>query len=112
MKSTWLFTLVALSSACQCGRGVLDRVDSELAVEPARLDFGDVTVHTQAVKTLTLSNRSRLAIMLTSVAIRSDSSPGFSVEAGEASVPAGGSVTVAVTFAPPVEGEASGTLRI
>jgi hypothetical protein len=83
----------------------------QLAVSPASLDFGTVTVGQSATRTLTISNGGAAPLSAT-LTLGPGSSAGFSFTPATATVAAGGSQAVTVTYAPAAAGAASGSIVI
>ena len=82
---------------------------SAVTLSSNSLSFGTVTVgHTSSAKTVTLTNHEAVSFYFTSIV----TSNGFAISSNTcgASVAAGASCTVGVTFTPAVAGAASGTL--
>jgi hypothetical protein len=86
----------------------------EMAVSPASLDFGQVKVGTTAQQTVTISNLGTANLSLQTVSFVQDSNPDFSYTPFQLplTIEPTGSVDVTVIFAPTVEGEALGVLKI
>jgi hypothetical protein len=83
---------------------------SPLSASPSSLSFGGTSVgSTSATQTVTVSNPNGSAVSVTSV---SASGPFSQASTCGASIAAGGSCTVSVTFAPTAAGSASGTLSV
>jgi hypothetical protein len=81
-----------------------------LSASPASLSFGDVAAgSTSPAQTVTVSNPGSAAASVSSI---STSSPFAETNTCGSSIPAGGSCTVSVTFAPTSGGAASGTLSV
>jgi hypothetical protein len=81
-----------------------------LSASPASLSFGDVAAgSTSAAQTVTVSNPGSAAASVSSI---STSSPFAETNTCGSSIPAGGSCTVSVKFAPTSGGAASGTLSV
>jgi hypothetical protein len=81
-----------------------------LSASPTSLSFGDVAADsTSAAQTVTVSNPGSTAASVSSI---STSSPFAETNTCGSSIPAGGSCTVSVTFAPTSGGAASGTLSV
>jgi hypothetical protein len=77
---------------------------------PTSLSFGNLVVQTSATSTITLTNRLNTALTVSNVAVSGTSGP-FAVTSNTcASVAAGASCTVSVTFSPTTVGSATGTL--
>ncbi len=87
-------------------------VASVVSVSPASLDLGNVHLGQSVQKTVTISNAGNVPLALGGVSI-SAGEPPFSVSpSGAASVPAAGSLDLAVTFAPTAAGAFQGNLQI
>ena len=81
-----------------------------LSASPTSLSFGDVAADsTSAAQTVTVSNPGSTAASVSSI---STSSPFAETNTCGGSIPAGGSCTVSITFAPTSGGAASGTLSV
>ena len=81
-----------------------------LSASPTSLSFGDVAAgSTSAAQTVTVSNPGSTAASVSSI---STSSPFAETNTCGSSIPAGGSCTVSVTFAPTSGGAASGTVSV
>jgi hypothetical protein len=94
---------------CHCG-AQLTSADG-LAVSPAELDFGDVTVATQATKPLTLSNDGVASLQVQSAVITGDGD--FQIQAFSAStLGPGDSQQLQISFTPSTVGFHSATLAI
>ncbi|HET9553313.1 MAG TPA: choice-of-anchor D domain-containing protein, partial [Anaeromyxobacteraceae bacterium] len=83
----------------------------QIAVSPASLDFGTVTVGQSADRTFTISNGGTAQLTAT-LTLGAGSSPGFTFTPATATVAAGGSQAVTVTFAASAAGAASGSIVI
>jgi len=80
-----------------------------VTLSSSTLNFGTVAVgNTGAAKTVTLTNRQRVPLNFASIA----TSPGYAVASNAcgASLAAGASCTVGVTFSPTATGAATGTM--
>jgi Carbohydrate binding module (family 6)/F5/8 type C domain/Abnormal spindle-like microcephaly-assoc'd, ASPM-SPD-2-Hydin len=83
---------------------------SALTASPASLSFGSQAVgSTSAAKTVTVSNPNSTAVSVSQLAV---SGPFGQTSTCGASIPANGSCTVSVTFAPTATGSASGSLTV
>jgi hypothetical protein len=104
-----LLLATALASACQCGSH-LAAADGLVASPPA-LDFGDVTVDTEAVKTLTLTNQGSANVQLESGAVGGDAD--FQLQGFTSStLGPGDSVQLHLSFTPSSIGPHSGALTV
>ncbi len=85
-------------------------VGAVVTVKPTSLSFGDVRVGQRATESVTVANAGNEPLSLSASA--SSGAP-FSVSpAGAMEVPAGGSLTLAVSFAPPAAGAFADTLHL
>ncbi len=83
---------------------------SALTASPASLAFGNVNVgSTSSAQTVTVSNPNAAAVPVSQLAV---SGPFGHTSTCGASIPANGSCTVSVTFAPTATGSASGSLTV
>lgn len=96
-----------LAVGCRCGGGDTTSTTSTVRVQPERLSFGARFVGTTTTKTLTLTNTGRV-----SVPVKITTVTPFDVEPKEATVPAGASVEVIVSFVPSAPGAVSGSLQL
>ncbi|HUB05595.1 MAG TPA: choice-of-anchor D domain-containing protein [Myxococcales bacterium] len=103
-------------AACP-GCGALDvpasgtGVASVVSVSPPSIAFGNLQVGQSAQQTVTVSNAGNAPLALTSVGT-AGTGPFSVAPSGAASVPGGGSLPLAVTFAPGAEGAFQDTLQI
>ena len=84
---------------------------AQLSDAPDPLDFGNVRVGNQPTRDVTLTNSGVLDVTIDACLIVAPAGD-FSVTACPTSVPAGGTATVTVEFAPEVRGADSVTLRV
>ncbi|HYZ52077.1 MAG TPA: discoidin domain-containing protein [Streptosporangiaceae bacterium] len=83
---------------------------SALTASPSSLSFGNTAVgSTSSAQTVTVSNPNNTAVSVSQLAV---SGPFGQTNTCGASIPANGSCTVSVTFAPTAAGAASGTLSV
>jgi hypothetical protein len=76
-------------------------VKLDVQIVPEALDFGQVVIHTQSSKSLTLTNSSAAPVTLTLSAVQGNDSALFSVGTlAQATLPAGQTETLDVTYAP------------
>ncbi len=103
-------TMAALAAgACRCGSSLTTA--NGLAVSPAELDFGDVTVATQAVKSLTLSNEGAAGLQVQTATIAGD--PDFQLQGfSPSALGAGASESLRIAFTPSSVGYHSATLTL
>ena len=83
-----------------------------IAVTPASLAFGNVTLNTTATQPVTIASTGNAALQVTALAVTGS---GFALSAAPAlpvSVASGATYTVNVVFAPTVAGDVSGGLAI
>jgi hypothetical protein len=91
--------------------GIAVLSSSQLSVSPASLSFGNVSLGSSAVQTVTLTNSGPDAVTISQDYV---TGTGFSVSglSQPQTVAAGQSATLTVTFAPTVPGSATGTLAV
>jgi hypothetical protein len=86
-------------------------VVAQIAVSPASINFGSITVNTAATRTLTISNSGNATLTVTSAAL---SGATFSITgaAFPLTINAGGGSNVSVRFAPTTTGNHSGSITL
>src|SRR5262245_11665504 len=85
---------------CNCG-SELRQLEGQLDATPQSLDFGEVTVATRSVLTVTLSNPGEIDVKVTSVTLEPGSSEALTAEVVDTVIPSGGGgVLLQVAFAP------------
>ncbi len=82
------------------------------AQSPSSLSFGDVNVGSSGTQTLTVSNTGDATLNITGITVGETDASQFTVSPTTATVSAGGSQTVTVTFAPTSAGTKSASLSI
>jgi hypothetical protein len=90
------------------GNGVLPP-SGQLTLNPASLDFGDVTVGNSSTQTVTLTNSGTASLTISQADL---TGTGFSVNSILLTLAAGQTTTFDVTFAPTSSGSASGSLSL
>lgn len=84
----------------------------QLAVSPSVVHFGAVAVGTPRGLAVELANVGSGSCTLRSATILAGSSPGFTVAAPPATIPAGARQSVSITYQPTASGAATGVLRL
>ncbi len=82
---------------------------AQLSINPSSLTFNNVNVGSNASQTITLTNNGNAAL---NIAAGTISGSGYTMTAAPATINAGSSGTVTVTFAPTAEGSATGSISI
>jgi len=103
--------LVAVSALLACNESTLNPLSPDIAVSPAEIDFGTVTVGITSERTLTISNVGGGTLEVDSVVMQDPSGP-FTVEDYTGSLSPESSVDLVVDFLPMDLGDASDVILI
>lgn len=94
-----------LLTACECGRPPLSASRSELAIEPAWLDFGAVVLGRAAEQSLTLSSAGAASLTVEALTLVGAQAAAFEVSpAPSGALSSGDAVVLTVRFTPPAPG--------
>jgi hypothetical protein len=99
----------SVAASCQCSQR-LTKAEG-LVVSPPSLDFGEVEVGSQSIKTLTLTNQGAAPVALTSATL-SDQTNFEVVDFASTSVAVGSTTQLQVKFVPSVVGTFAGILSL
>ncbi len=105
--------LVALALAfCFCNKGLLVAAQPHAGVSPGALDFGQTPILFPVSRNLGASNGGRVALHVSNARIEGTEAAAFAVDPSPFTVGAGATVTLAVLFIPPAQGDFAATLRL